>query len=117
MSQTHLSAFTADSSQGDYKKKLFNQAASGTATEQIAAVTGKVIRVIGLYMATGGTATNITFNSASTAITPLLALGINGTMVLPINEAGWFETVVSEALTVTTGAGSTTGVHLIYVTI
>lgn len=115
MTQTHLYAFQAESCQGDYKKKLFNQAQSGTATEQIAAVAGKKLRVIAMYLVAGGTATNVTINSASSAITPLLALAANGSFVLPFSEAGWFETVAGEALTVTTGAGATTGGHILYV--
>lgn len=115
MSQTHLCAYEAQSEQGDYKKKIVNIAASQTASSQVSAVTNKSIRVIALFMCAGGTATNVTFNSDTTAISPLVALGANGSFVLPMNEAGWFETVAGEALTITTGAGATTGIQIIYV--
>jgi len=92
-----------------------NIAASQTASSLVAAVTGKKIRVVALAMVTGGTATDVTFNSASTAISPLFANGANGGAVLPFNPVGWFETVAGEALTVTTGAGSTTGFLISYV--
>jgi hypothetical protein len=91
-----------------------NVAASATATSVVAAVTGKKIRVIAVSMVAGGTATNVTFNTATTALSPLYALGINGVVVLPYNPAGWFETVAGDALTVTTGTGATTGISVTY---
>lgn len=97
------------------KRALLNQSASGTAQSLVAAVTGKRIRVLWVYALAGGTATDLTFNSASTAISPLLANGANGGEVLPPNDHGWFQTAVGEALTVTTGAGATTGIGVGYV--
>jgi len=99
------------------KRAIANIAASATATSLVALVASKKIRVIAVYCITGGTATNITFNSASAAISPLLASGINGGVILPLCPVGWFETVSGEALTVTTGAGSTTGVGVLYLEI
>jgi hypothetical protein len=76
------------------------------------------IRVYALYAQAGGTATNITFNSkgagAGTAIGPLMAAGANGGAVLPYNPKGWFTTKPGEGLTVTTGAGSTSGLQVVY---
>lgn len=80
-----------------------------------AAGAGLKIKVVGLQMQSGGTATNITFNSASTAKTPLMALGINQHVCWPNAGGVYFETVANEALTVTTGTGSTTGVLIQYV--
>ncbi len=97
------------------KRAIANIAASQTASSLVAAVTGKKIRVISVYALAGGTATNLTFNSASVAISALLANGTNGGEVLPRNEDGWFETVAGEALTVTTGAGATTGIGVNYI--
>lgn len=94
-------------------------AASQTDSSIIAAVTSKKIRVISLVALTGGTATTSTFNSkgsgAGVAITPPFSFGSNGGFVLPFNPAGWFETASGQALTVTTGAGSTTGYQITYV--
>ena len=97
-----------------------NVAASQTDSSIVAAVSGKVIRVLAVVAVAGGTATNLTFNTkpagAGTAISPLFANGINGGEVLPFNPSGWFETASGEGLTVTTGAGSTTGILVVYMT-
>lgn len=95
-------------------RTFVNVAASQTASSVVAAVPGKVIRVLGVVFVTGGTATNATFNSASSAISCLFANAANGGAVLPYAEQGWFQTSPGEALTVTTGSGSTTGIQLIY---
>jgi len=98
------------------RRVVFNVAASATATSLVAAITDYVIVVISAYLKTAATATNITFNSASTAISPLLANGVNGDIQLNQMPCGfWFATNPSEALTITTGAGSTTGGILQYV--
>ena len=90
-----------------------NVAASATDSELVAAITERKIRVLAFFCVTGGTATNVTFNSASSAISPLLANAANGGAVFPYNPEGWFETSSGEALTVTTGAGSTTGIQVV----
>lgn len=94
-----------------------NVAASQTDSEVYAAVAGKKIRVHSAVFQCGGTATNLTFNTkgsgAGVAISMLFANGANGGAVLPFAENGWFETAAGEALTVTTAAGSTTGIHVI----
>lgn len=97
------------------KTAILNQAASGTAQTLVAAVTGKKIRVVAAVFVAGATATNLTFNSAAVAITPIFANGVNGGATLPFDEHGWFETVAGEALTVTTGAGSATGILVRYI--
>lgn len=95
-----------------------NVNASQTDSSVVAAVAGKRINVLAVYCVAGGTATNLTFNSkgsgAGTAISPLLANGANGGAVLSFNEKGWFTTNSGEALTVTTGAGSATGIGVVY---
>lgn len=96
-----------------------NIAASQTDSSIVAAVASKKIRVLCAYAVAGGTATNLTFNSkpagAGTAISALLANGANGGEILPFSPVGWFETVAGEGLTVTTAAGSTTGLGVVYV--
>lgn len=95
-----------------------NVAAGETDSNLVTAVTGKKIRVHQVAAVAGATATNLTFNSkpagAGTAISPLYANGINGGVVLPYSKRGWFETTAGEGLTVTTGAGSTTGIQIGY---
>jgi len=91
-----------------------NVAASQTDSSVIAAVSGKKIRVLAFHCQAGATATDLTFNSASTAKSPLFANAANGGAVGNFNPAGWFETVSGEALTVTTGAGSSTGITIVY---
>ena len=97
-----------------------NVAASQTDSQIVAGVTGKKIRVLAFAFVCGATATNATFNSkgsgAGTAISPLFANAANAGAVLGANELGWMETNSGEALTLTTGTGSTTGVLVIYVT-
>ncbi len=96
-----------------------NVAAGGTDTALVAAVTGRRIRVVAAALAPGGTATDVTFTSkpagAGVACSSLFALGVRVPLVLPPNPSGWFETSVGEGLSVTTGAGATTGVLLTYV--
>lgn len=98
------------------KRAFLNLAAASTGSTLVAAVTSKKIRVLQVAAVAGGTATNLTFNSASAgAISPLFANGANSGEVLPFSPVGWFETVAGEALTVTTGAGSTTGILVSYI--
>lgn len=98
---------------------LANVAASQTDSNIVTAVTAKKIRVLGVIVLTAATATNVTFNSkgagAGTAISALFACGANNGFALGFNPVGWFETAAGEALTVTTGAGSTTGFQIVYI--
>ena len=101
------------------KRAVANVAASQTDSSVVAAVTSKKIRVLAIHMVTAATATNVTFNTkgagAGVAISPLYPNAANGGLVAPYMAAGWLETVAGEALTVTTGAGSTTGILVVYV--
>lgn len=102
-----------------FRYAFANVAASQTDAAVIAAVAGKKIRVIALAFVAGATATTATFNTkpsgAGSAISPLYANAANGGAVLGENQAGWFETVAGEGLSLTTGTGSTTGVNVTYV--
>ena len=99
-----------------------NIASNQTDASVVASKTGRIIRVLGMACEAGATATNITFNTkgsgAGTAISMLFALPANGGFVLPIvsseGQSPWFQTNSGEALTATTGVGSTVGVHVIY---
>lgn len=96
-----------------------NVAASQTDSAIVAAVTSKKIRVLAMYAVAGGTATSLTFNSkpggAGTAKSAAFANGANGGEILPFSPVGWFETASGEGLSVTTGAGSTTGIGVVYI--
>lgn len=95
-----------------------NVAVSQTDSTVVAAVSGQRIIVEAVSTMAAATATNITFNTkpagAGTAISPLYAQGINNGVTLPYNPKGWFSTNVGEGLSVTTGAGSTTGILVTY---
>lgn len=95
-----------------------NVAASTTDGALVTGVAGRRINVLAVYAVAGGTATNVTFNTkpagAGSAISPLLALGINGASELSFNPKGWFQTGIGEGLAVTTGAGATTGIGVVY---
>jgi len=103
------------------KRAFANVAASQTDSSLVSAVNGKALTIVSAFLVAGGTATNVTFNSKGTgsgiAITALIANGANGGAVLPYNEQGWFNTNQGEALTVTTGSGSTVGIQVTYLEI
>jgi len=84
----------------------------------VTAVAGNKVRVLGVNVVAGGTATLVTFNSkpsgAGAAVSAAFSLGANGVLTLPIHEDGWFETSGAEGLSVTTGTGSTCAVTVIY---
>lgn len=96
-----------------------NVGAGQTDSNIVIAVIGYAIKVVSVAFVTGATATNATFNSkgsgSGTAISCLFANGANGGAVLNRNEDGWFITNTGEGLTLTTGAGSTTGVLVNYI--
>jgi predicted aconitase with swiveling domain len=90
-------------------------AASATDSVLVAAVTGAKIRVLTFLINHGDTtASSVTFNSASTPKTPALKGAANGVIGAAHDRAGLFETARGEALTVTTGVGSTTGIMVTY---
>jgi hypothetical protein len=102
------------------KRQARNTAASSTDALGVTAVAGKKIRVLGIVFHGGDTAGSaVTLNTkpvgAGTAISPVFELGINQSVVLPQSDNGWFETAAGEGLSITTGAGSTTGIQIIYV--
>lgn len=96
-----------------------NVAASTTDGSVVAAVASKSILVVLFRLHAGATATNVTFNSkpagAGSAISELFALPINGNHSPGYSPVGHFKTVAGEGLTVTTGAGATTGIGVVYV--
>ena len=93
-------------------------AASQTDSVLVAAGAGKIVVTSVVINQGDTTPSTVTFNSkgsgAGTAVSPPLKAAANGGFVLPHNESGWFATNKDEALTVTTGAGSTTGIIITY---
>jgi hypothetical protein len=90
-------------------------AASQSHATLVDAVSQKSIVVVAAVINWGDTtASTVTFESGTTAISPPFKGAPNGVMVLPFNEAGWFTTATGQALAVSTGAGSTTLIHLVY---
>lgn len=100
-------------------KRAFASIASATTDGSVvAAVTSKKLRVVGLVLIAGGTATTITLNTkpagAGSAISATFSLAANGSLVLPTSEFGWCETNSGEGLSATTGAGSTVAIQVLY---
>lgn len=95
---------------------LLNVAAAQTALSIIAAAgAGIKIKVIGVQIQSGAVATAVTFNSAAAAITPAFGLLASQSVVLPPIGIAYFQTLANEALTITTGAGSTTAIMIQYI--
>lgn len=96
-----------------------NVAQSQTDSVVIAAVSLKVLVILGFRVHGGATATTVVFNTkpagAGTAISEVFALGANGGHSPGFSPVGHFKTNTGEGLTVTTGAGSTTGIGVVYV--
>lgn len=111
---------TATSLAGKGVNNAFDSvAASATDSNLVTGVAGKRIRVLSFLINQGDTTpSTVTFNSkpagGGVAISPALKGPANGGFVAPNNPTGWFETVAGEGLTVTTGAGSTTSIVVVY---
>lgn len=101
------------------KFAIANVAASQTDSSVVAAVTSKKIRIVSFRVHVAATATNVTFNTkpagSGTAISELFACGVNAGRSESYSPVGHFQTNSGEGLTVTTGAGSTVGVGVVYV--
>ncbi len=104
---------------GTVKLTFIDVTASQTDKAVVAATTGKKIRVLSVVIASGSTASTVVFNSkpsgAGTQISGTFAPANNAVAVLGRNIDGWFETNSGEGLSVTTSAGSTTGITITYV--
>src|SRR5437868_6961422 len=73
-------------------------------------------RALAVVVTPGGTATSVTFTSlqSGTALSAAFAIAANKDWVLPYNPYGWFDTLNGESFGITTGAGSTVAVHIVY---
>ncbi len=100
-----------------------NVASATTDSVVIPAIENRIIRVFGVAVNCGATATLVVFNTkGSSSGTPISAnfnLGAYGSVVLPqpaniSTRTLWFQTNAGESLTVNTGAGSTVGIQVVY---
>tara|TARA_R100001244_G_scaffold72018_1_gene58246 strand:- start:141 stop:485 length:345 start_codon:yes stop_codon:yes gene_type:complete len=90
--------------------------ATGSAQALVAAAAANVkIRVVWLALNCAGGANTVQFNSATTAIMPLMGFATLESLVLPYNPNGWFETAANEALNCTLGSGTAVGMQIGYV--
>jgi hypothetical protein len=104
---------SASSGSGRGRRGYFDTVSAGaTDSALVAAVAGQKIRVVSGLVSCGATPSSVQFTSkgagAGTACGPVIANSI----VLPEQRSGWFETNVGEGLSVTTGAGSATGIQV-----
>lgn len=76
----------------------------------LAGASGFLIRVLGLLVIAGATASSLRFNSkgsgAGTAISPDFPIGANGGFSVPATAIGTFKTNGSENLTASSGGGT-----------
>lgn len=99
---------------GTARKFAFaNVAASATDSAVVSAQTGKKIRVLNVAVSCGATPSTVTFNTKPAGAGSACSATFNNSISLPDGD-GYFETNAGEGLTVTTGAGSTTGIQLAY---
>ncbi len=82
----------------------------------VAAVSGKKIRVMSLF-AVASSAVTVAFESGAsgTALTGQMNVGANGSIVMPFNPDGWFETVAAALLNMELGGGVSVDGCLTYV--
>lgn len=85
------------------KYAAISGATSGNNTV-VAAVSGKKIRVVSMFLVCAG-AVNVRFESAAdgTALTGVMSFAANGGISLTQNDAGWFETTAGELLNMELG--------------
>ncbi len=81
----------------------------------VAASSGRRIRVLALFLVSGG-ATTVRFESGAggTALTGQMDLVAQSTVVLPFNPSGWFETAAGELLNMELSAGVSVDGGLVY---
>jgi hypothetical protein len=81
----------------------------------VAAVAGKRIRVISLFLLTSAAVT-VRFDTGigGNTLTGAMALPANGGIVLPENHRGWFQTSIGELLRITLGGAVQVSGALVY---
>lgn len=101
---------------GPVKRAAFSAATSGNNT-LVAAVAGKVIRVLALVLVASGGANTVRLESDAdgTALTGQMDLAADGQLVLPYNPAGWAQTVAGELLNLELSAATAVAGVVVYV--
>jgi hypothetical protein len=92
-------------------------AATGGDNTLVAAVASKKVRVVSLYLCASGGANTIRFESGAsgTAKSGQMSIAANGTLVLPYNPLGWFETGTNTLLNLELSAATSVDGGLTYV--
>ncbi len=81
----------------------------------VSAVSGKKIRVLGVYLISNGTVNAKMQSGASgTDLTGLAYLVANAGYVLPLSQVGWYETAAGSLLNLNLSSGVAVGGSLIY---
>jgi hypothetical protein len=98
------------------KRAAIDGATSGNNT-LVAAVTGKKIRVLALFVTMTGTAVTIRFEDGAggTALTGQMGPTAGQTIVLPFNPVGWFETSDATLLNMELSGGQSVDGSLVYI--
>lgn len=97
----------------DVKYAVINATASGDNTI-VAAVSGKVVRVISYLLIANGTVT-ATWKQGATNISGPLPLVVNAGACAPEATRGWMETASNAALILNLSSAVTVGGHISYV--
>lgn len=87
---------------------------TATTVSLVSATAAKTARVHKLFVMVGGT-TNLTFQSASTALHGILPMQAGGSFTLDFDERAWFTTAVNEALQLTSSAAVQVSGRVYYV--
>jgi hypothetical protein len=100
-------------SQTNPRYAFVNASASGNTAVVAAQGAGVQIRVLGLIVVTTAAQT-VKFQSATTDISAGFPLAANGGISTTYYPDGMFETVANEALNITLGAATATGVQVVW---
>lgn len=109
-------ALISDAERRDIKYAIIDHAGLGDNT-LVAAVTGKKIRVLSLYVVASGGANTIRFESGAsgTALSGQMSVAANGVVSLGFNEGGWFETAAAALLNLELSAATSVDGGLSYI--
>ena len=100
----------------DAKYAPIDTASSGDNT-LVAAVSGKKVRVLALFVVASGGANTLRLESSAggTALTGQMDLADGDQLVLPMNPEGWMETVAGELLNLELSVAKSVDGALVYV--
>jgi hypothetical protein len=75
---------------------------------------GKILVILAAVLSPVGTASAVTFNSWDGSTGTAMSPALTPPFQLAFNPAGWFTSASGSGLSVATGAGSTTGIAVVY---